>query len=123
MIESAQQTRGAAEASICAEGQGLFWEYHALLFQNQKALGAEDLRNYATQVGLDLEDFGSCLSDAATRARVDEDVREVGALGASGTPAFFVNGIPLSGALPISDFAEVIDAELARLGEAKDPAS
>ena len=118
-----KNARGAAEASICAQGQGLFWEYHAVLFQNQKALGADDLRNYATQVGLDAEGFDRCVSDATTRARVAEDIREAREAGASGTPAFFVNGIPLSGAIPVSDFAEIIDAELARLGHAKDSAS
>ena len=58
-----KNARPAAEASVCAESQGLFWEYHALLFQNQKALAADDLRDYAQQVGLDVDAFETCLTD------------------------------------------------------------
>jgi protein-disulfide isomerase len=118
-----KNARPAAEASVCAENQGRFWEYHALLFQNQKALGAEALEKYAVDAGLDVEDFKTCLTDEPTRARVEEDLREAREAGASGTPAFFVNGIPLSGALPAEAFVKIIDEELARLAAEDDSTS
>ena len=34
--------------------------------------------------------------------------------GVNGTPAFFVNGVLISGAQPFEAFKEVIDAELAQ---------
>jgi protein-disulfide isomerase len=115
--------RPAAAASICAEEQEKFWEYHELLFANQRQLGGEALAGYATELGLDLEAFNACLDSEATNARIDVDLAEARAAGASGTPAFFINGIPLSGALPADQFAEVIDAELARLAAAEGSAS
>jgi predicted DsbA family dithiol-disulfide isomerase len=41
---------------------------------------------------------------------------EGAAAGVTGTPAFFINGIFLSGAQPLENFTEVIDQELRRLG-------
>jgi protein-disulfide isomerase len=40
-------------------------------------------------------------------------VKDGEAAGVSGTPAFFINGIPLRGALPLEEFKRVIDEELA----------
>jgi protein-disulfide isomerase len=40
------------------------------------------------------------------------DMAAGAAVGASGTPAFFINGHKLMGALPIDSFKQIIDAEL-----------
>src|SRR5690606_15770368 len=55
----------AAEASVCAQRQGAFWEYHDLLFANQHALSDSDLKDYAMQVGIDSEIFATCLDSGA----------------------------------------------------------
>src|SRR5436309_877262 len=47
------QARPASEAASCANAQGKFWEYHATLFANQTALGEDQLKEYAKNVGLD----------------------------------------------------------------------
>jgi len=104
----------AAEAAICAEEQGRFWEYHALLFEDQKALNAANFRKYAKDLGLDEEAFDRCLAESAPGERVEADIAEARAAGASGTPAFFINGIFLGGAQPLESFVEVVEAELAR---------
>ena len=109
-----RQARGAAEAAACARRQGRFFEYHDALFENQKALALPDLEARARKVGLDLEAFRSCLSAKQTSKEVDADLEEGRRAGVSGTPAFFVNGILLSGVQPLEAFVEVIDAELAR---------
>lgn len=108
--------QGAAEASICAWAQDKFWEYHDLLFENQKALGEEQLVAYADQVGLDGATFAACLEETSTAERVRLDMAEAESLGATGTPTFFINGMMLTGSRPIEDFEAVIDEELARLG-------
>ena len=100
-------------AAACADEQGRFWEFHDRLFANQRALKQENLAAYAQQVGLDIGRYESCLAGDAMAAKVQEDIDAAEALGISGTPAFFVNGIQLSGAKPLSDFVEVIDRELA----------
>ena len=112
-----KNARPAAAAAICAEEQDKFWEYHARLFENQRKLATDDLAQYAAELELDLERWNACIESDETNARVDADLAEARALGASGTPAFFINGISLSGALPAEDFARVIDAELARLAD------
>jgi protein-disulfide isomerase len=106
--------RGAAEASVCAEEQGHFWEFHDLLFANQRELEKDALSKYAKEAGLDVSAFEACLSKPEVKQRVQGDVDAAESLGIRGTPAFFVNGIQLSGAKPVEEFVRVIDEELAR---------
>ena len=104
----------AAEASLCAADQGKFWEYHDVLFKNQKKLEPTDLKAHATEVGIDAQKFGQCLDSGGKKAAVDADQKAGLAAGVGGTPAFFINGIFLNGAQPIDEFKKVIDGELAR---------
>ena len=102
----------AAQAANCANAQGKFWEYHDKLFENQRALSETNLKQYATDLGLETERFGSCLATGEFKAAVDKDHQEGTALGVTGTPAFFVNGRFLSGAQPFEKFEAIIDEEL-----------
>ena len=106
------QARPAAIASACADAQGQFWPYHDRLFEQQQALTPEDLIGHAEAVGLEMATFQTCLAAAETAAIVDADQKAAEALGATGTPAFFINGIFLSGAQPIEVFQAVIEEEL-----------
>ena len=107
------QARGASEAAACAAEQDKFWEYHAQLFADGAQLDRAGLDAMATKTGLDLAAFKSCVDERKTQALVEADLKAGEAAGVSGTPAFFINGIPLRGALPIDDFKKVIDEELA----------
>ncbi|XXF80390.1 thioredoxin domain-containing protein [Myxococcaceae bacterium GXIMD 01537] len=102
----------AAEAALCANDQGKFWEYHDVLFQNQKALEVENLKKYAADLKLDTAKFNACLDSNEKAATVKADMDEGQKAGVTGTPAFFINGVPLSGAVPAEEFTAVIDAEL-----------
>jgi predicted DsbA family dithiol-disulfide isomerase len=106
---------GAAKAAVCADDQDHFWAYHDLLFVNQKKLERDDLLGYARVLDLDVARFDACVDDEATALRVQEDFDAARSLGATGTPAFFINGIMLTGAQPVSAFESVIDEELLRL--------
>lgn len=108
------QARGAAEAAVCAHRQERFWAYHDLLFADPSALGRESLLGRAQELGLDVSAFQVCLDDPATAERVQRDVEDARAAGATGTPTFFVNGIRLTGARPLEDFVALIERELAR---------
>ena len=108
--------RPASEAANCANAQGKFWEYHATLFANQTALGEDQLKEYAKNVGLDAAKFDQCLKDKPFKAAIDKDVADGEKVGVNGTPAFFINGRMLSGALPFDKFKEVIDEELTAKG-------
>ncbi|MEZ4468276.1 MAG: DsbA family protein [bacterium] len=104
----------AAVAARCASAQGKYWEMHDLLFENSQALGAETYGRLALQLGLDLGKFTACLADPAQTAALQVDMAAGRKVGVSGTPAFFINGIPLSGAQPLEAFTKIIDAELTR---------
>ena len=71
----------AATASEAAKKQGKFWEYHDKLFSNQKKLAPEDLRQYATELGLNMAKFDADMADPATKKRITDDMAEVNALG------------------------------------------
>lgn len=111
------RAKPAAVAALCADRQDQFWAYHDRLFENSRALSDEDLTRYATELELDVPAFESCLADEAITTQVDTDFSDGRSAGVTGTPAFFVNGILLSGAKPTADFIRTIDAELARLKE------
>lgn len=108
------QARRSAEAARCAQDQGKFWEYYDVLFSESPKLGPEDLKRYAAQLGLDLKKFDECVSAGVHKATVQRDLDEGTRLGITGTPAFFINGRPLTGAQPFEMFARVIDEELSQ---------
>ena len=101
-------------ASVAAQQQGKFWEFHDKVFANQKNIKNDDLMKYAREIGLDMKRFEEDLLSPKTKAIVDADVAEAKSLGVTGTPGFFINGRYLSGAKPFEEFAEVINAELAK---------
>jgi protein-disulfide isomerase len=104
----------AAEASMAAHEQGKFWEYHDKLFQNQKALDRASLEKYAQELGLDTGKFKAALDSGKFRGKVEADSAAGAAVGANGTPTFFINGREFVGAQPFDNFKRVIDEELAR---------
>jgi protein-disulfide isomerase len=83
----------AAEAAEAAAAQGHYWEMHDMLFDNQRALEDEDLRRYASELGLNMARFGQELAEHAHAHRVNEDVRSGLKSGVQGTPTFFVDGL------------------------------
>jgi protein-disulfide isomerase len=87
----------ALAASAAAEAGALqdrFWELHELLFHRQKALEDDDLRRYATELGLDLEQFDRDRADERVFARIRRDVESGVASGeVRGTPTLFIDGL------------------------------
>ena len=109
----------AAEAAECANEQNQFWNFHDQLFQNQDTwapMAAADAENsfvdYATQLGMDPDQFRSCIDTDKYKKVVDDDEAAGTKVQVDGTPAFFINGNRLVGAQPFSEFQKVIDAEL-----------
>lgn len=109
------QAQKAAEASECAADQGKFWEMHDLMFENQEALasGVTQFKQWAAQLKLNTTKFNSCLDSGEKASIVQAHADEGAALGVTGTPGFFVNGISVVGAQPFSVFKQIIDQELA----------
>lgn len=98
----------AAEAAQCAHDQGKFWEYHDIIFANQRSLDLNSLKKYAADIGLDVTQFDECLSSDKYADEVREDAAAAAANGISGTPGFIINGQTLSGAQPYDRFEQVI---------------
>ncbi len=113
-----RQAGKAAEAAECAGDQGQFWGYHDALFAETKPWTTEDLTGYAKELGLKMKPFEACLASGEKAEIVADDMADGRAVGMSGTPGFYVNGMVLSGAQPLEAFDELITAELKRLGKA-----
>ncbi len=102
----------AAEAGLCAESQGKFWKMHDWMFANQGKLSVEELKKGASSLGIDSTKFNECLDSGENAKKVQESMQVATKAGVRGTPAFFVNGVQLSGNQPFEKFKEVIDEEL-----------
>src|SRR6056297_998446 len=119
----------AARAARCAGDQGMYWEYHGALFDNQSAwslaastpLGA--LESYAADIGLDEGQFSSCLRSDAHAEVVTANLELARNLGVSGTPTVMVAGGSEPAQRLPNQFAPIqqaVDAALAAAGESGD---
>jgi len=114
-LETHQKAKPAAEAAMCAAEQGKFWEYDQKLFEKAPQLGVEQLAPIAEEAGLDKAKFEECLNSHRSAAVVQADLDAGKKAAVAGTPAFFVNGVPLAAGRTLNDFAKAIDTELERL--------
>ena len=98
-LPSHERAEKAAEAALCADDQGKFWEMHSRMFANQDKLSVDEIKEYAAAVGLDREKFDACLDSGKKAQSVAESRKDGEAAGVSGTPSFFVNGhlAPIAG--------------------------
>jgi predicted DsbA family dithiol-disulfide isomerase len=104
--------RQAAEAARCAGEQGKFWEYHDLLFADQRNLDQDGLMDKARSLKLDEQQFESCLTSEKFKAQVQQDSQAGMRVGVNATPGFFINGIFLSGSQPESAFENLVQEQL-----------
>jgi protein-disulfide isomerase len=103
----------ASKAALAAGEQGKFWEMHDLLFKNQQHLEESDFENYAKQLGLNVEKWKTDKESDKVKQAIARDMALAQKLGASGTPAFFINGHKLVGAQPFEKFKGLIDEQKA----------
>ncbi len=102
----------AAQAANCAGEQEKYWEYHDLLFENQKALWPDNLKEYAKQIGLEVQSFAGCLDSGKYAAEVEQDKADGKKAGITSTPAFFINGKRFLGRRTFANFKQKIEQEL-----------
>ncbi len=107
----APAAHAAAEAAFL---QGKFWEMHDKIFEKQREMSPEKYLEYAAEIGLDVEQFKRDIASPKVKSRIDSDTEDAAKAGATGTPAFFINGRFLSGAQPFPSFKRLIDEELAK---------
>ncbi len=118
-----QESVNAALAARAAQEQGKFWEYHDILYQNQKgenrgAFSDEKLLGFAQEAGLDVERFEAALESGTYEAVVQKVFREAQNAGIQGTPTFFINGQVVVGFQPLEVFERIIEEEARKAGSA-----
>ncbi len=104
----------AALAAECASEQGKFWEFTDAMYVSQDKLGAGFYTETAKGLGLDMTKFQGCVDTSRYASVVNGDQKTGAAAGVNGTPATFINGQLVSGAVDQSTFEELIDAALAK---------
>src|SRR3990172_7861669 len=112
----------AAEAAQCAGEQDKYWNMHDKLFDNQKALGVNNLKKYARELPLSTVRFDDCLNSGKYAEEIQKDLTDGQEAGVEGTPTFFlgitnkdktIQGKPIRGAMPYNNFKQAIDKLLA----------
>jgi protein-disulfide isomerase len=111
-----KNARLAAEASLAADAQGKFWEFHDLLFENQRQLDRPSLEKYAKQVGMKLAPFKKALDDKTHAKTVDADMKLGQQVYVSGTPTLFLNGIRVQNPYDFAAVSKQIDEALKKAG-------
>ncbi len=112
-----EESVAAARAAHCAGEQDMFWDYHDLLYRNQRGIGSgafsrANLLEFADQLGLNATPFTACLDSFRYEDVLAADFRLGRDEGINGTPGFLVNGEYLAGAQPFGTFQSVIEAAL-----------
>jgi protein-disulfide isomerase len=113
----------ASMAAQCANDQGKFWEFHDLLYESQQAENsgwakAENMKEFASEIGLDRTEFESCLDSKKYESFVENDFAFAREIGVSGTPSFVIVNSDGSepegiiGAQPFTSFKAVLDKKL-----------
>ncbi len=118
--------RAAAAAARCAGDQDAYWEMHDAIFNNQSAwaegAAAQVLTGIAAGLGLDMDSYAACIDGRKYDDAVQANLEEGSRLGVQGTPAFFIDGFPISGAQPFELFEYGVGlAEAGELAEAYVP--
>ena len=112
----------ASQGAHCANDQGLFWEYHDILYSNWTgenngwASGA-NLANYAQEIDLEMNQWTDCMSQQKHSKTILDSNEDAKKLQLTGTPAFFVINSDgqvskLFGAQPFEVFERVFNEKL-----------
>ena len=116
-----QNAQMSAEAALCAGDQDKYWEMHEELFANQASFNNPEgttleqatYNEYAQGLGLDVTAFEDCMTTHKFAQFIKDDMAFSTDLGVQSTPTFFINGLAIVGAQPLSSFQQLIDKELA----------
>ena len=104
----------AAEAAEAAAAQGQFWAMHDALFEHQRQLNAATLPLLAQEIGLDVERFRQEVENRRYRDKVRAHAEDAARVGATGTPAFFINGERYRGESDQESLTQAVEEALGR---------
>jgi len=112
-LSSHKFAKPAAMAALAAHQQGKFWEFHAKLFQNYRALNEQKVQEIATELELDMEKFAADRKSPEISALIERDIRNGTAIGVRGTPTIFLNGKRVKNR-SLQAFQQMIEAEISK---------
>lgn len=114
----------AAHGAHCANDQGMFWEYHDILYNNWDGenngwAASENLLGFAKEINLDIDEWSQCMLDARHQQKIVDSNNDARTLGLTGTPGFFIIGpdnyvTKIDGAQPYDVFEQIFESELAK---------
>jgi len=115
----------ASHGAHCANDQGLFWEYHDILYSNWTGenngwASSENLVKFAQEIGLDMDEWSECTTNGSHSQTILASNEDARSLEITGTPAFFVIGpdgktTRIFGAQPFEVFENIFEKELKKL--------
>lgn len=103
------EASAAAEAGECAQDQGMFWEFHDKVYQDQNNLTRDRFIQHARSLNMNVGLFTSCIDKRVHKAEVEEDYAQGLAAGVNATPTFFINGNRIVGSIPPQVFRRIIE--------------
>lgn len=107
------QAKSAAKAANCANAQGAFWQYHEVLFANQAKFTIPNIyTQWATELGLDVDAFTTCLLNNEYEAEIQHDQDEGILAGVKSTPTYFVNGQMVQGVQSLQQWETIVNGLL-----------
>ncbi len=109
---NAKPAAEAGQGVLALKGNDAFWKFHKVAFENQKDLSRESYEKWAQAAGVNIAAFKKGLDAHTWQAKVEADDGLANKISAGGTPATFVNGIKIGGAVPYENFKKVIDEQL-----------
>ena len=112
----------ASHGARCANDQGLFWEYHDILYSNWTGenngwASSENLAKFAQEIGLDMDEWSECMRKGIHSQIILASNEDAKSLELTGTPAFFIIGpddkvTRIFGAQPYEVFENIFEIEL-----------
>jgi len=122
IVTSGEGSMKAAHATHCAKDQGMFWKYHYILYNNWEGENTgwvtdDSLNKFASNIGLDMNEFSKCMSDNKWMNLIKASVEDANTMNVTGTPSFFLIGpeneiSKIHGAQPYEAFKRTIDPML-----------
>ena len=115
------QAKPAAIAANCAGQQNAYWKMNDILFTKQAELGKDLYTQSAESLGLNMDQFLSCLKRDEQEQEVTADLTYGQQIGINGTPTFFVgriregqlaNAKEIGGAQGMEVFEEILETLL-----------
>lgn len=105
----------AANAAMCANEQGKFWEMQSVIYanwngENQGNLSSRKLKAFAETISLDTDAFNSCFDANKYKDAIQADFELGQQMGVSGTPSVFVNGQKVGQPGKIASYQEIATA-------------